>query len=403
MPAFEYSALNARGRREKGVIEGDTARQVRQLLRDQGLTPLDIQEVTRKPDRPGRVRGFHRVGAADLALLTRHLATLIRAGAPLEEALANVARQSRKNSIKSVILGVRSRLMEGHSLASGMADFPSAFPELYRATVDAGEESGHLEAVLDRLADYTEARQVTRQRVATALFYPILLTVMAVLVLGGLLGYVVPQVVQVFRNLGQELPLLTRGLIRLSEMVREYGLYALAAGVAAGLGLRQLLRRETVRYKAHQLILSLPLIGRLARGLNSARFARTLSILAASGVPILQALQISSRVVPNLPMRRAVELVAHRVREGSLIHRALDQTGYFPPMTVYLIASGEATGQLQEMLERAAVQQERETDLTITTALALFEPMLILTMGGVVLMIVLAILLPIFELNQLVT
>jgi len=384
-------------------MEGDTARQVRQLLRDEGLTPLDIQEVARKRDRPGRVRGFHRVGAADLALLTRHLATLIRAGAPLEEALANVARQSRKNSIKSVVLGVRSRVMEGHSLASGMAEFPSAFPELYRATVDAGEESGHLEEVLDRLADYTEVRQMTRQKVSTALFYPVLLTVMALLVLGGLLGYVVPQVVQVFENLGQQLPLLTRALIRVSELVRDYGLYALAAVLAAGLGVRQMLRRETVRFKAHHLVLRLPVIGRLARGLNSARFARTLSILAASGVPILQALQISSRVVPNLPMRRAVEMVAHRVREGSLIYRALEHSGYFPPMTIYLIASGEATGQLQEMLERAAVQQERETDFTITTALALFEPMLILTMGGVVLIIVLAILLPIFELNQLVT
>ncbi len=403
MPAFEYSALNARGRREKGVMEGDTPRQVRQLLRDEGLTPLDIQEVTRKRDRPGRARGFHRIGAADLALLTRHLATLIRAGAPLEEALANVARQSRKNSIKSVIMGVRSRVMEGHSLAGGMAEFPSAFPELYRATVDAGEESGHLEAVLDRLADYTEARQVTRQKVSTALFYPVLLTVMALLVLGGLLGYVVPQVVQVFENLGQQLPLLTRGLIHVSAAVRDYGLYGLAAVLAAGLGVRQLLRRETARFKAHRLALALPVIGRLVRGLNSARFARTLSILSAAGVPILQALQISSRVVPNLPMRRAVEVVAHRVREGSLIHRALEQTGYFPPMTVYLIASGEATGQLQEMLERAAVQQERETDFTISTVLALFEPMLILTMGGVVLIIVLAILLPIFELNQLVT
>ena len=257
--------------------------------------------------------------------------------------------------------------------------------------------------MLDRLADYTEVRQVTRQKVSTALFYPVLLTVMALLVLGGLLGYVVPQVVQVFQNLGQQLPLLTRGLIHVSEAVRDYGLYGLAALLAAGVGVRQLLRRETVRFKAHRLVLRLPVIGRLSRGLNSARFARTLSILAASGVPILQALQISSRVVPNLPMRRAVEVVAHRVREGSLIHRALEQTGYFPPMTVYLIASGEATGQLREMLERAAIQQERETDFTISTVLALFEPMLILTMGGVVLIIVLAILLPIFELNQLVS
>jgi len=405
MPAFDYSALNAKGRREKGVLEGDTARQVRQLLRDQGLTPLDVEEIARRRESssaPGRVR-FHRIAAADLALLTRHLATLLRAGAPLEEALANVARQSRRNRIKSVVLAVRSRVMEGHSLAAGLADFPGVFPELYRATVDAGEESGHLEGVLDRLADYTEARQVMRQKVGTALFYPALLTTMALLVLAGLLGYVVPQVVQVFNNLNQELPLLTRGLIRLSELVRDYGLLAGGALLLALVVARQLLKREALRYKAHRLLLRLPVIGSLARGLNSARFARTLSILSASGVPILQALTIASRVVPNLPMRQAVEEVAHRVREGSLIHRALEQTSYFPPMTVYLIASGEATGQLQEMLERAAVQQERETDMTISTALALFEPLLIMVMGGVVLLIVMAILLPIFELNQLVS
>jgi general secretion pathway protein F len=405
MPAFEYTALNVKGRREKGVLEGDTARQVRQLLRDQGLTPLDVEEIARRRETSAALSGvrFGRINATDLALLTRHLATLLRAGAPLEEALANVARQSRRNRIKSVVLAVRSRVMEGHSLAAGLADFPGVFPEIYRATVDAGEESGHLERVLDRLADYTEARQVMRQKVGTALFYPVLLTVMAVLVLAGLLGYVVPQVVQVFENLGQELPLLTRGLIRLSELVRDYGLWA-GAGILLALGmLRQLLKREALRYKAHRLVLSLPVIGGLVRGLNSARFARTLSILSASGVPILQALSISSRVVPNLPMRRAVETVASRVREGSLIHRALEQTGYFPPMTVYLIANGEASGQLQEMLERAAVQQERETDMTIATALALFEPLLIMAMGGVVLIIVMAILLPIFELNQLVS
>ena len=287
MPAFEYSALNTKGRREKGVLEGDTARQVRQLLRDQGLTPLDVEEIAHRRESsstPGRVR-FHRIAAADLALLTRHLATLLRAGAPLEEALANVARQSRRNRIKSVVLAVRSRVMEGHSLAAGLSDFPGVFPELYRATVDAGEESGHLEGVLDRLADYTEARQVMRQKVGTALFYPILLTTMAILVLTGLLGYVVPQVVQVFNNLNQELPLLTRGLIRLSELVRDYGLFVGAALLLALVVARRLLKREALRYKAHRLLLRLPVIGGLVRGLNSARFARTLSILSASGVP----------------------------------------------------------------------------------------------------------------------
>ena len=406
MPAFEYTALKPTGREEHGVVEGDTARQVRQVLRDRGLTPLQVAEVAEQAAsaRSGLGAFSRRRGmrAGDLALLTRQLATLVRSGSTLEESLATAARQTEKRRTKSIILAVRARVVEGHSLATGLAEFPAAFPELYRATVAAGEQSGHLDAVLERLADYTESRQEMNQKVVMALFYPAILTVMAVLVLVGLLGYVVPEVVKVFENIGQELPWLTRALIAVSDAVRSYGIYAVIVLIALGAWIRRLLRNEEHLARFHRTLLRIPVIGRLTRSLNTARFARTLSILAASGVPILEAMHIAAQVVPNLPMRRAVETAALRVREGASIHASLERSGLFPPMTLHLIASGEASGNLEAMLERAAHQQERETSMTISATLGLFEPVLILAMGGVVLIIVLAILLPIFELNQLV-
>jgi general secretion pathway protein F len=297
---------------------------------------------------------------------------------------------------------VRARVVEGHSLAAGLGAFPAAFPELYRATVSAGEQSGHLEAVLERLADYTEARQEMNQRILSALLYPVILTVVAILILAGLLAYVVPQVVGVFEGMNQSLPLPTLVLIAVSDAIRDWGLVALIVIVVLLVAWMRLLRRESVRNRYHAALLRLPLIGRLTRSLNTARFARTLSILAASGVPIVEALKIAGQVVPNRPMRRAVEQAALRVREGASIKGALERTGLFPPMTLHLIASGEASGRLEEMLERAATQQERETSTTISTALTLFEPLMLLVMGLVVLLIVLAILLPILNINQLI-
>ncbi|HDP89030.1 MAG TPA: type II secretion system protein GspF [Thioalkalivibrio sp.] len=403
MPAFEYAALKASGRKERGVLEGDNARQVRQLLRERGLTPLDVNPVTEREKRRGLGLQLWRGGmaAADLALFTRQLATLLRAGSPLEEALGTVARQTHKTGVKRIILAVRARVVEGHPLAAGLADYPQAFPELYRATVAAGEESGYLDAVLERLADYTESRQITRQKLMQAMLYPILLSIMALAVLGGLLGFVVPKVVAVFENLGQELPVLTRLLLASSDFVRDWGIVLLIVLALAVAGFFRLMKRPAFRHRVHALQLRLPLFGPLVRGLNAARFARTLSILAASGVPILQALQISAQVMSNLPMRTAVEQAAVRVREGTAIHRALEDAGHFPPMTIHLIASGESSGELDNMLERAATQQERETDATIGMALGIFEPLLIIVMGGVVLLIVLAILLPIFESQQM--
>ena len=408
MPAFEYQALDAAGRTRKGVTEGDTARSVRSQLRSEGLTPLDLLEIgessaaTRGTRTHSGRGGAGGIGALDLALATRQMATLARAGLPVEEWLATVARQSEKQKVRNILSAVRTRVMEGHSLAQALGAFPRAFPEIYRSTVSAGEASGHLHLVLERLAEYLENRHALRQKVMLALIYPVILTLVALGVTVGLVVYVVPEVVQVFEGLDQQLPTLTRMLISTSDLLRTYGLYALIAlGVLVALMTRWL-RKPGPRMRFDRLVLRLPLVGRLVRGLNTARFARTLSILSASGVSLLDALRTGAEVIGNRPMRAAVEDASLRIREGRSIGQALEETGYFPPITVHLIRSGESSGRLTEMLERAAETQEQEVESRISVSMGLFEPLLILTMGGIVLTIVLAILLPIFELNQLV-
>lgn len=403
MPAYEYIALDAKGKEEKGILEADNVRQVRQLLRDSHLTPLEVNQVEKsenlnnpKKQKAGRVK------AGDLALLTRQLATLVQSGSPLEEALSTTAKQTEKRNVKHILSAVRSRVVEGHTLADGFKMFPSVFPDMYRATVAAGEQSGHLDAVLERMADYTEIRQETQQRISNAMFYPVILTILSIAIVVGLLVFIVPKIINVFDNVGQELPAMTQVLISISDFFREYGLYVGTALILGIIIFKQMIKIPVWRFKYHRLLLRLPLVGRMVRGLNTARFARTLSILASSGVPILDAMSISAQVVQNLPMRKAVEDAAVKVREGMAINRALEQSSYFPPMTVHLIASGESSGRLDDMLERAAIQQERETDGMMTKMLGLFEPILILVMGGVVLLIVLSILLPILNLNQLV-
>jgi general secretion pathway protein F len=405
MGAFEYTAVDRAGRQQKGVLEGDTARQVRQLLRERGMLPMSVSEVVERERGTARASFQLRRGmsAADLALVTRQLATLLRSGMPLEETLLAVGQQSEKPRLKSIMLGVRSRVMEGHSLASGLGDFPQAFPEIYRATVAAGEQSGHLDPVLERLADYTEGRQQLRQRVSQALIYPVILTILAVMIVGGLLVYVVPKVVGVFENTGQVLPPFTRALIATSDFLRDYGLVLLALIGFGVFVFTRLLRQLDFRRRWHRLLLRLPLVGRLTRGVNTARFTRTLSILAGSGVPVLEALRISGDVVTNVPMKEAVAEAAIRVREGAPLGRSLAASRLFPPMTMHLISSGEASGELENMLERAAANQEREVDGLVGALLSILEPALILLMGALVLAIVIAILLPIFQLNQLVS
>ena len=403
MGAFEYSAYDDNGREKKGVLEGDSPRQIRQQLREQGLLPVSVDVVTeRESSGPSRLQIRRGISPADLALITRQLATLSRSGLPLDEATTTVARQTEKPRIKRLILGVRSKIMEGHSLADGLGEFPHVFPELYRSTVAAGEQSGHLDMVLERLADYTEARQQLQARVQLALFYPAILTGMALLVVSGLLAYIVPEVVKVFEGSGQALPLLTRALIGLSDFVRFNLLWLILGVVGLTSGFVYLLRQPGPREQFHRFLLHVPVVRGLVRGSNTARFARTLSILAASGVPVLEAMRIAGQVMSNIPMRKAVEDAALRVREGAGLAKSLDQSRFFPPMLINLIASGESGGDLENMLERASINQERELEMTISRLMGLLEPLLIVVMGVVVGAIVLAILLPIFDMKELI-
>lgn len=405
MPAFEYEALDTAGRTRKGVLEGDTARTVRARLREDRLTPVRLREIGAQSGgarRGGLEARTGTVSPLDLALATRQMATLARAGLPVEEWLGAVARQTEKRKIRNVLTGVRTRVMEGHSLAQALGQFPNVFPDIYRNTVAAGESSGHLDRVLERLADYLERRHALRQKVALAMIYPIILTLVAIAVTLALVVYVVPEVVQVFAGIDQQLPALTRGLIAISDAARDYGLIALGVLVVGGILLARWLRRPGPRMRLDRLLLRLPLIAPLIRGINTARFARTLSILAASGVPLLEAMRTGASVIGNRPMRAAVDEATRRVQEGSGIGQALETTRYFPPTMVLLIRSGESSGSLTDMLDRAAEAQEREVEARISVSMGLMEPLMILAMGGIVLTIVLAILLPIFDLNQLV-
>jgi len=404
MGAFEYTALDHGGRERKGILEGDTARQVRQLLRERQLLPVAVTEVAQK-EAATQKRGFslaRRVSAADLSLVTRQLATLVRAGLPLEEALLAVSQQTEKPRVQSIVLGVRSKVMEGHTLAAGFADFPRVFPEIYRATVAAGEQSGHLDNVLERLADYTESREEMRQKILGAMLYPIVLSVMCFAIVSGLLAYVVPKVVAVFQSKDAQLPLITRVLIAVSGFFRSYGFVLLIVAVVVFVLLARWLRQPGPRRRFHRILLRLPVMGKLVRGFNTARFTRTLSILSASAVPVLEALRISSEVVTNVPMRDAILETSQRVREGAPIGRSLAASRLFPAMTVHLISSGESSGELENMLERAAASQERELDGLLTALVGLLGPMLIVLMGMFVMGIVFAMLLPIFEMNDLI-
>ncbi len=403
MGAYEYTALNAKGAEKKGIMEGDSSRQIRQQLREQNLIPLKVEEVAKQErQKKGKNSLGGGVSIMTLALMTRQLATLSRTGTPLADALATVGRQTDKPRMKSLLMALRAQVLEGHTLADAFASFPNVFDNLYTATVRAGEHSGHLDLILERLAEYTENRQQMRQKVQMALLYPLILTVIAILVVSALLAFVVPQVVQVFENNGQALPWLTRALIASSDFLRANYPYLIAfIGFLIYL-FRRLMKKETFRLRMHRLVLHIPVMGTLVRGMNTARMARTLSILSASSVPLLEALHISAQVLTNIPMRQSVEQATIRVREGTSLAQALEQSGYFPPLLIQLISGGEASGELEKMLEHAAISQERELHSIIATLFGLLEPLIIVAMGGIVLIIVLAILLPIFEMNQLV-
>jgi general secretion pathway protein F len=378
MTAYRYRALNSEGKLVRGVLEGDSERQVRIQLRGQSLRPVDVGVANKQATGGKSTSRFSflqsRISAGDLALLTRQLSTLVLSNLPLDEALQAAAQQSRSARIKGMLLQVRSRVSEGHTLAYAMGEFPLVFNEMYRAMVNAGEHAGHLGPVLEQLADYTEQRQYTGQKLKMAMIYPFILVGVAIAVVVALMVFVVPELVGIFAHSKRELPLLTRGLIASSDFFRTYGIWLLLGLILLAFVSRQLLRNSSRKKRWHGLLLRTPGISRLLIALDTARFASTLSILMASGVPLLDALRIAGQVLTNLVLREDSQVVAENVQEGSSLHRALEQSGRFPPMMVHMVASGEASGELETMLERSATNQERELEMTLGTMMSLFEP-----------------------------
>ena len=397
MPAFSYHALDADGHARKGVLQADTARAARASLRERGLNALDVVAVSES----GAHEGGRGLSMAQLALLTRQMAALIGSGLPIDEALGALAEGS-EGSLRSRLVALRARVMEGSTLAAAMAEAPGTFPVLYRATIAAGEASGQLDKVLARLADYTESREALRGKVILALAYPLLLSCVAILVVTGLMIWVVPQVIGVFEQAHQTLPWATRVLIGISAAVERFGAWLLVPPVLLVLAGMVASRTPSLRVAWQRGMLRVPVLGRLVRAGDTARFSRTLALLVGSAVPLLEALNIASQVVANATLREAFAQVAVRVREGGTLARALGESGQFPPVALRLVASGEKSGRLDTMLFDAAAQQERELDIALGVATTVLGPGVILLVGGLVLFIVLAILLPIFSLNTLV-
>lgn len=406
MAAFSYTALDERGKQKKGILEADSGRQIRQMLRDQGLVPLNVASAgsrERSADSKPSFSGFgRRLGALERVLFTRQLATLITAGLPIEEALQAIAKQSEKPAVRALVLGVRSRVLEGHSLAASLADYPSTFNDMYRSTIAAGEQSGFLDKVLENLATFGERQFESGRDVEMALIYPVILFLLALCIVGALMVYVVPDMVGVIENSGQSLPRITEILIGLSEFLRDnWWLLALGAIAVTAL-IRMFLARPPIRLVWDRQKLSMPLIGRIARGTNSSRYANTLSILTSSGVPLVDAMKIAEQVVANAWLKNRLTEATQKVREGTALNAALEGVGYLPPMMLHMVASGEASGQLDSMLERVAVFQQAEVERVVTTVVSLFQPLMLVLMGGLVMFIVMAILLPILNMNQLV-
>lgn len=406
MAAFNYIAVNTAAKEQKGVIEAESEKHARQLLRDKTLVPIRVTPAqTKKIGKEQKATLFSRkqsLSAQELALVTRQFATLLSAGLPIEECLLAVGEQADKQRVKSLVLSIRAKVTEGHALAQALRDHPQAFTQLYCATVAAGEKTGHLDKVLVRLADYTEQQWNMQQKLKSALIYPAMIILVAFGIVGFLLEFVVPKMVSTYSHMKQELPTMTHMLIKSSEIIKSYGIYFLISLVVAIIfGRRTLQKSLILREKMHRLLLRIPLLGYSIKSANTARFARTLSILSASGVPVLEAMNIASQLITTIPIKKAIEVAVAKVREGASIHLTLKATTYFSPMSIHMIASGEASGQLESMLERVAINQENEITRMIEVMLALFEPAIILVMGAVVLFIVLAVLLPIFNMNQI--
>lgn len=411
MSAFSYKALNEAGKTVKGILEGDSERHVRSLLRAKKLKPLEVESAGAQIEKAGdeslnlagwSQRWASRLSTRELSIFTRQLASLVRSGLPLDEALHATAKQAHKPNIKRVVLHVRTKVLEGFSLAQALGENPVAFNEMYRALVKAGESSGYLGPVLERLADYTQNSQQVQQRLQMAMIYPFVLLAISLGVIILLMSMVVPKLVGVFANSNHELPTLTKALIVSSDFVVNYGIYVFFAIVGIVIGVRRLLKKEAYLRTWHVWQLRLPVIGELVRQINSARFAATLSLLSASGVPLLQALTIAGQVMTNRLLQESCEQVVNAVREGSSLWRAMENAGTFPPLLVQLVSSGETNGTLPQQLDNAAKDQERELEMVLGMAMGLLEPLTIVFMGFSVCLIVMAILQPIFQMSSLV-
>ena len=405
MPAFRYEAADAVGNTKKGVVNADSARAARADLRGKGLVPLAVDAIAAQVDEAGKVKkrafGDH-LSTVELALFTRQLASLLEASLPLEQAFSALLEQAERSYVRDLIASIRSEVMGGASLSDALSRHPRDFADIYRALVASGEQIGQLSRVLSRLADYIERRNALVQKVKLAFTYPAIVTVVAFAIVIFLLTYVVPQIVSVFANTKQKLPLLTVMMLAVSDFVRNYGWIVFLLAVGALFAWRTALKNPDIKYRWHSWLLTAPLYGKFERSLNTARFASTLAITTGSGVPILRALQTSRDTLSNVAMREQVEDATNSVREGVGLARALSAHKHFPPMLIHMIRAGEVTGELPAMLERASNAQEQDLERRALTIAGLLEPALILAMGVVVLLIVLAVLMPIIEINQLV-
>ena len=405
MAAFEYVVLDAKGKQNKGVMEADSARQLRQMLRDQGMMPLEVAPASQRQKQSKQSLSFdfsRRLSALDRVLFTRQLATLIASSLPIEEALAAVAQQTEKQHVSSLIMGIRSKVLEGHSLAASLREYPTSFPDLYCSSVAAGEQSGYLDRVLDNLADYLDRQFESTRNVEMALFYPVALLIFAFGVVGALMVYVVPDMIGVLQATGQSLPWFTVLLIGMTDWLRDYWWLLLAGVAGIVLSVRWALNQPGIRRKWDKQKFSIPLVKRISRSSNAARYANTLSILTSAGVPLVEAMNIASDVVSNTWLQRRLKDATQTVSEGMSLKVALEQVGQFPPMLLHMVGSGEQSGELDTMLSRVANYQQAEVERVVSTIVKLFEPLMLLIMGAVVLFIVMAILVPILSMNQLV-
>jgi len=404
MAEFDYVAIDPAGRETRGQVSAPSVEEAKSLLDRRRLFVVRMAPGERAAPAARSQALFTRRprwSAKELGMFTRQLATLTQVS-PIEEALRTIGRQSEKTHVRAVIDGVHGAILEGRRLADAMGTQPKSFPALYRAMISAGENSGSLPIILERLSELLERQAAIRAKVVTAITYPLVLAGFAVIVVAALMILVVPKVVEQFDTNGLQLPLLTRVVMGISHFLASWWWALLLAGGLVVLGTWRALRNERFRFAADRLLLRLPLFGRLQRDLHAARMARTLATMVASRLPLMEGLALTAQTVHNRVLRRATDEVVDAIRGGGSLSAALRRAGVFPPLLVYMTASGESAGRLDTMLGRAADYLEREFDTFTSAALSLLEPAIIVAMGGVVAVIVLSLLLPILQLQSLV-